>query len=139
MSITYLLDTNVVSEPLRPQPDEHLLQRLRQHQGEMAIAAVVWHELQFGAERLSPSRKRAAIEQYLTDVVAATLPVLPYDARAASWHAVERARLAAAGRMPAFADGQIAAIAAVNELTVVTVNVGDFEGFGVAVENWIGV
>lgn len=138
MSIAYLLDTNIVSEPLRPRPDEHLLQHLLQHQGEMAIAAVVWHELLFGAERLPPSRKRSAIEQYLTDVVAATLPVLPYDARAAAWHAGERARLVSAGRTPSFVDGQIAAIAAVNDLTVVTLNAGDFTDFDVAVETWLG-
>jgi tRNA(fMet)-specific endonuclease VapC len=47
---------------------------------------------------------------------------LPYDQRAASWHAEERARLAQIGRPPSFADGQIAAIAATNGLSLLTFN-----------------
>ena len=136
MTVRYLLDTSIVSEPLRPQPNRHLLQHLRQHQGEVAIAAIVWHELLLGAERLPASKKRAIIERYLTDVVAATLPVLSYDARAAQWHATERARLAEARRMPPFADGQIAAIAAVNNLLLVTRNTADFTHFTIEIENW---
>lgn len=67
------------------------------------------------------------------------MPILPYDERAAHWHAVERARLVAAGRTPPFVDGQIAAIAVVNDLVLVTANVADYEPFaGLTVENWHG-
>jgi tRNA(fMet)-specific endonuclease VapC len=138
MTIRYLLDTNIVSEPLRPEPDERLLRHLREHENEMAIPAVVWHELRFGAERLPPSMKRTAIERYLADVVAATLPVLPYDEQAASWHATHRAGLVAAGKRPPFADGQIAAIVAVHDLVLVTANTADFADFAIPVENWRG-
>src|SRR2546428_68996 len=56
---------------------------------------------------------------------------------AAEWHARERARLASIGRTVPFADGQIAAVARVNDMVVVTANVGDFEVFrGVEVEDW---
>ena len=58
-----------------------------------------------------------------------TLPILPYDAAAAKWHGTERVRLSRMGLMPAFADGQIAAIAMVNGLIWVTNNVRDFQGF----------
>lgn len=102
----------------------------------MVIPSIVWHELLFGAHRLPPSEKRFTIEQYLTDVVAATLPVLSYDARAAAWHATERARLTSLGQTPAFADGQIAAIAAVNDLTIITMNTKDFVDFDLTVEDW---
>jgi len=54
-----------------------------------------------------------------------------------AWHAVERARLAARGETPAFVDGQIAAIARVHDLTLVTFNVSDFRRFdGLAVVSW---
>ena len=138
MSIRFLLDTNVVSEPLRPKPDEKLLEQLRRHEQETAIPAIVWHELRFGAERLPPSRKRATIERYLAEVVAASLPILPYDEQAATWHAIYRARLIAAGKTPPFADGQIAAIAAVHDLVLVTANTADFRDYEIAVENWMG-
>jgi tRNA(fMet)-specific endonuclease VapC len=86
---------------------------------------------------LSASKKRRAIEAYLEEAVRNALPILPYDEEAASWHASERARLAKRGRPPRAADGQIAAIARVNELVVVTANVKDFRRFeGLEVENW---
>ena len=103
--------------------------RLREHEDDIAVPAPVWHELRFGCARLAPSRQREAIERYIEDVVLASFPVLEYDRRAADWHAVERARLSAAGRTPPFVDGQIAAIAHVNNLILVTSNTDDFNGF----------
>ena len=133
----YLLDTNIVSEPLRPAPDSRIVRRLREHDGETAIPAPVWHELRFGCARLPPSRRRQVIERYIEDVVLASFPVLGYDAEAADWHAVERARLAAEGRARPFVDGQIAAIACVNDLTLITSNTAEFEGFdGLDVQDW---
>lgn len=76
------------------------------------------------------------IEQYINDVVL-RLPILPYDAAAAMWHATERARLAAIGRTPPFVDSQIAAIAVTNGLTLVTLNAADYAHFdGLRLEEW---
>ena len=133
----FLLDTNVVSEPLRPVPNARVLRNLRRHESELAIASIVWHELRFGVERLPPSRRRNAIERYLEDVVLASMPILDYNDAAADWHAVERARLAASGDTPPFADGQIAAIAKTRNLQLVTFNEADFRRFrGVKVVSW---
>ena len=137
MSMTYLLDTNVVSEPLRPAPDQKILDRLQQHQSDIAIASVVWHKLLFGCYRLPPSAKRTAIEAYLRRVIAPSIPILPYDAQAAEWHAAERVRLTSIGRTPSFTDGQIAAIARINHLVIITINLADYADFqGVRVEDW---
>ena len=133
----YLLDTNIISEPLRPKPSNSVMLRLREHEDDIAVPAPVWHELRFGCARLAPSRQREAIERYIEDVVLACFPVLGYDRRAADWHAVERARLSAAGRTPPFVDGQIAAIAHVNNLILVTSNTDDFNGFkGLRIQTW---
>ncbi len=129
MSLKYLLDTNVVSEPLRPKPQHGVIRKLSRHEDEIAIPSVVWHELRFGAERLPPSRRRDVIIQYLDDVILPTMPILDYDRAAAEWHAKERARLVSRGETPSFADGQIAAIAHVNDLTLVTFNDADFRRF----------
>lgn len=137
MSIRYLLDTNVVSEPLRPKPSRTVLARLKEHQDELGIASVVWHELWFGCLRLPASARRTVIERYLDEVVAVSMPVVPYDQAAAGWHAAERARLSLIGRTPPFADGQIIAVASVHEMVLVTLNPADYEGFsGARVEDW---
>jgi tRNA(fMet)-specific endonuclease VapC len=133
----YLLDANVLSEPLRPIPNPGVLHRLGQHDQAIATAAPAWHELVFGAQRLPASRKRSALERYLDEVVRATMPILAYDVAAAGWHAAERARLGALGRTPPFVDGQIAAIARTNGLVLVTANVNDFRDFAeLDVEDW---
>jgi tRNA(fMet)-specific endonuclease VapC len=137
VSLKYLLDTNIVSEPLRPKPRHGVVRKLTRHEDEIAIPSVVWHELRFGAERLPMSRRREAIVRYLDEVVLATMPVLDYDRAAAEWHARERARLAARGHTPPLADGQIAAIAHVHELILVTFNDADFRQFeGLQVVSW---
>lgn len=126
-----------MSEPIKAEPDRGVLDSLSEHDGEAAICSTVWHELHFGAARLAPSRKRRAIEAYLDEVVQATLPILPYDAEAAEWHARERARLGKRGRPPSSADGQIAGIAVINDLVLITANVKDFRRFrGLRVESW---
>lgn len=134
----YLLDTNTVSEPLRPRPSAGVVRRLRDYEGEVAVPAPVWHELRFGCSRLPPSRRREVIERYIEDVVLRSFPIMDYGWKAADWHARERARLAAAGRTPPFVDGQIAAIAHTNSLILVTSNTGDFHAFdGLSIENWM--
>lgn len=127
--MTFLLDTNVLSEPLKAQPNRQVLDRLDQHASELATAAPVWHELRYECARLGTSRRQRAVEEYLRDVIQPSITVLSYDAIAADWHARERARLEAAGQPAPFVDGQIAAIAVVNGLELVTRNMGDFERF----------
>ena len=112
---------------------------LEKHQHEIVTAAPIWHELQYGCWRLPRSRKREVIEVFLVDVVRKNMLILPYDDRGAEWHAKERSRLSLKGKLPAFVDGQIAAIAKVNGLVLVTRNVKDFKLFsGLKTENWHG-
>ena len=113
------------------------MDKLKKHQDEIATASLVWHELQYGCRRLPTSRKRSLIESYLAEVVWNTIAVLPYDAAAADWHAEQRAQLTAAGKSAPFVDGQIAAIAKVNNLTLVTRNISDYEFFqDLRLQNW---
>jgi tRNA(fMet)-specific endonuclease VapC len=93
VTLAFLLDTNILSEALRPAPNRQVLDHLQAHGAEIAIASMVWHELWYGCSRLPPSARREVIETYLKDVVARTIPILPYDRQAATWHAEQRARL----------------------------------------------
>jgi tRNA(fMet)-specific endonuclease VapC len=127
----FLLDTNILSEP-----NQSVLDKLEKYQNEIATATIVWHELLFGCQRLPTSRKREKLEQYLYQTVA-QLQIDSYTQEAAEWHAAERARLSLLGKTPPFADGQIAAIAKVNDLIIVTANVSDYEIFSdIVIENW---
>jgi tRNA(fMet)-specific endonuclease VapC len=133
---TYLLDSNIVSEPVKPRPDPAVLRRLAEHEGECAISAVTWHELWFGVDRLPPGRRRNALTAYVR-LVPSQFPILDYGTSAAEWHAALRARDEAAGTARPFADGQIAAVAATNDLTLVSRNTADFAGIaGLALEDW---
>lgn len=135
--LRYLLDTNVLSEPARRNPDLGVRSRLQEHRQQACTAAPVLHELQYGLARMPGGARRRALALYLEQVLRPRLVILPYDSEAALWHATERARLAARGRTPAHVDGQIAAIASTNDLTVVTRNTSDFEDFAdLRVENW---
>lgn len=136
-SVRYLLDTNVLSERVLPRPNQRLIARLDRYQLEIVTCAPVWHELSYGYLRMPASRKRTELERFLFESLAVSVPILPYDRPAADWHAAERARLAALGRTPPYVDGQIAAIAASNGLTLVTANLADFAPFeGLRLEDW---
>ncbi len=137
---SYLLDTNVIAEPLKPCPIAALLRALQAHAGALVTAAPVWHELTYGCDLLPASRRKTVIDRYLREVVAATLPVLPYDHAAARWHAAERARIEKRGKPPSFVGGQIAAIAAVNGAVLVTRDLTGYQGFSdLLLEDWFAV
>lgn len=133
----FLLDTNIISEMVKTSPNPGVMKKLESHQDKLFTAAPVWHELNFGCQRLPASSRKKHLELFLETVIRQTMPILPYDETAAAWHASERARLSAAGRPPSFVDGQIAAIAMANGLILVTRNMTDFKLFkNLSVENW---
>lgn len=139
--IRYLLDTNIVSEPTKPEPAEPVMSRLKEKSGEAGIPSIVWHELIYGASRMDEGRRRTYLLDYLNEVVRPSMPTFPYDTAAAQWHGKARAALEREGLSTPFADGQIAAIAGTQDLIVVTRNASDFEPFekmegGIHVENW---
>ena len=136
MSSKYLLDTNILSDLMRPVPNSDVMNRVDRNRSKIATASVVIHELLYGCLRLPESRKREAFLEYIERSVL-NLPIFDYDLQAAQWHGEERARLSKLGKTPAFADGQIASIAMSNNLVLVTNNVSDFQFFaGLEVENW---
>lgn len=136
IQLTWLLDTNVLSEAMRPQPHSGVLANLTRFEAELAIAAPVWHELRYGWLRMPAGQRKDAIGRYVQDVIG-SLPVLPYDAGAARIHAELRTEAEQRGRPLPFADGQIAAIAIAQGLTLVTRNRKDFEQLaGLRLVDW---
>jgi tRNA(fMet)-specific endonuclease VapC len=136
LSVTWLLDTNVVSEAMKPVPHPGVIASLARHEAELAIAAPVGHELRFGWLRMPAGQRRDAIGHFIQEV-AGSLPVLPYDAQAARIHAELRELRERDGHPLPFVDGQIAAIAIACGATLVTRNTRDFEGLaGLRLADW---
>ncbi|WP_239112919.1 type II toxin-antitoxin system VapC family toxin [Halomicronema sp. CCY15110] len=133
----YLLDTKILSEASSLNGNAQVIAKLNENAQLAATVAVVMHELLYGCYRLPVSRRRTALERYLTGLLSSSMPVLAYTIEAADWHAHERARLSQVGRTSPYVDGQIAAIAAINQLVLVTRNVADFAAFqNLPLENW---
>lgn len=115
----YLLDTNAASEPFRPAPSEPFMRQLKEHRHATAISVITWQELVSGAARLPKGRRRDALERYHA-LVRTSFPMLDYDEAAATWAGREDARLARRGITVSCEDLQIAAVAVVSGLTLVT-------------------
>lgn len=133
----FLLDTNILSEPIKLSPDQRVAERIIENIPAIAVAAVSFHELVFGCLQMPDSRRKRALDNYIQQNVVALLPILPYCETAAKWHAEERIRLQQIGKTSPYIDGQIASVAATHNLTLVTRNVKDFQYFqGLTIENW---
>ncbi|TNC45240.1 type II toxin-antitoxin system VapC family toxin [Rubellimicrobium rubrum] len=134
-----VLDTNVVSEPMRPVPDERVLRWLAaQDAGTLFLTAVTEAELRTGLALLTAGRRREALTAALEAVLAQDFAgrVLPFEGGAAARaYAAIQAERREAGRPIAMADAMIAAIALSRGLRVATRNTGDFEGTGVELVN----
>ncbi|BAW97441.1 PilT domain-containing protein [[Synechococcus] sp. NIES-970] len=140
MTLKFLLDTNILLEPLQLVPNLKVLLSLEKHQHEVATASLVIHELVFGYQRLPSSKKRERIAQYVQNLLHGGLKVFDYDQRAAIWHGQVRAYLGAQGKTPSWVDSQIGAIAVVNSLTLVTRNTKDFQCFeDLELVNWFSL
>jgi tRNA(fMet)-specific endonuclease VapC len=137
LSLKYLLDTSTLSSVIAAKPNRNVVNRLEQRGSQCAIASVVWNELVHGWSRLPDGKRKMELDAFLHDVVLKSFTVLPYGELEATWHGLERTRQERVGRPGPFVDGQIAAIAHVSRLVVVTANVKDFSRFkDIKVEDW---
>jgi len=137
MNAQYLLDTNIISEPLKAVPDQRVIDSMKINEWKTALCSPVLHELRYGMERLPESKKKELILAYIDTVIIPSLPILPYGTEAAVIHAEFRVKLEAKGQTSGYIDSQIASIAMANNLILVTRNVKDFENIeGLKVENW---
>ena len=130
-----VLDTNVVSELMRPAGSGTLVTWFRQQvPAELMTSSITVAEIQYGIERLPASRRQREMAEAAAKVW--TLfpnAVLPFDRAAANEYARVRVRRERAGRPIQRFDAQIAAVCLVHRATLATRNVKDFEGTGVEV------
>lgn len=131
-----ILDTNVISEPLRPRPSLDVVSWLdRQSIDTLYLTTISLAELRYGVEALpAGSRKtdlRDALDRNIRSLFGVRL--LCFDEAAASAYGVLRARARAAGQAISTADGYIAAIALAHGFAVATRDVTPFAAAGVRV------
>jgi len=130
-----ILDTNVISEPLKPGADSNVVAWLnRQNTNTLFITTINTFELLVGVETMPAGKRR----RQKADNVGSILEVfadriLPFDSAAAMACALVMARTRAAGKPIQLADGQIAAIAQVHGFAVATRDVDPFLAAGVVV------
>jgi toxin FitB len=128
--VSYLLDTNVVSEWTKPRPNPGVIEWLSQvAEDDVFLSVVTFAELRHGIERLPAGRRRRQLDKWLRGELAWRFEgriVLIDGAIADEWGRLV-ARQEARGRPIAARDGLIAATAQVHALTLVTRNAADFQ------------
>ena len=129
----YLTDTNVLAELTKLRPDPLVLAWF-DAQRELTVSAVTLEELAFGVAR-ARAEQAERLARWLDALLAASPTILPVDERVALSAGRLRAAREATGRVVAQADMLIAATASVSARVLVTRNVRDFEGCGVALLN----
>ena len=135
-----VVDTNVVSEPLRPVPDRRVLEWLERHLHDTAITTVTVGELRYGVERLPAGRRRQVLGNAIDVMVfRARDRLLCLDEASARQYGVVRARREAAGTPISVEDAMIAGICLAGGHELATRNSRDFEGLGLRIhEPWRG-
>lgn len=127
-----VLDTNVLSETMRPDPDPNAMEWLNaQSPASLWLTAITIAELRYNAAKLPRNQRRTALESlidtYILDVFAGR--IAPFDLSATTLFAERAAD--AAQEVRGFADAAIAAIALARGFAVATRNTAPFKAMGV--------
>lgn len=133
-----VLDTNVVSEPMKRNGNPAVQSWLDQQAAEtLYLTTTSLSELLVGIEILPDSKRKKGLGAALSELLVILFGprILPFDQQAALAYAPLVSRARAGGRLISVADGQIAAIAAVHEFTVATRDTAPFLAAGVPVIN----
>ena len=136
-----LLDTNVVSEPLRHAPAQRVIEWIdAQAMETLFLSAITVAELRAGVALLPAGKRLAGLQENLEKRILPLFAgrVLPFDLACTPAYAALLAKARTAGLAIATADGCIAAIAAANGFAVATRDASPFDAAGVAVINpWL--
>jgi len=128
--MSFLLDTNVLSEPMKERPNSRVLGWLsRVNEDEVFVSIVMITELRYGFERLATGKRRERLDGWLRKDLISRFEgrILPADLLIAEACGGLMARSESMGRPIEARDAFIAATAEVNRLTLVTRNTSHFE------------
>ena len=138
--IGFLLDTNVVSEMIKPAPDPRVTEFLRARHERLWLSVVVLYELEYGVRLFPSGRRRLRIATLVAGIVANYEGrILPVSREAAQRAARLRARSRGAGRPTQTGDALIAGTAEAESLVVATRNTEHFAHFDIeSINPWTG-
>ncbi len=125
MKPIYLLDTNVISEISKLNPNTAVVKKLNEYDGLCAICSTVWQESIFGLSLMPEGKKKTYKDQYM-QYVRNYYDIIPYDSFAAQICGEISAKCKNAGTPAPFSDSQIAATAIANNMILVTHNTSDY-------------
>lgn len=133
----FLIDTNVISELVRPAPDSHVL-KFFARESDLWLSVITLHELSFGAARIADSSRRDCLTAWIESVRARFRGrLVAVDEAIAESAGRARGRAASQGRTLAPLDALIAATAQGRSLTLATRNLRDFAALNVvAIDPW---
>ncbi len=126
MKKTYLLDTNIVSEFSKANPNPQVLEFYQARKNLCAISAITWQELTRGVSRLPEGKRKATLQSFIENFEANT-EVISYNKFASQICGEMQANAEKEGHTLPFYDSQIAATAISNGMVLVTHNIADFE------------
>jgi predicted nucleic acid-binding protein len=131
-----LLDTNVLSELVKPQPHPHVVSWTRRSAAALAIPTIAVAEMAFGIEKLAEGRRRedllAGLHRLVTEFADR---LFDFNVKAAWAYGSILAAARKKGRPMSVPDAAIAAIAAANDCALATRNVEDFATAGLQIIN----
>ncbi len=132
-----VLDTNVVSETMRPEPDANALEWLNAQSAEtLYLSSITLVELWFGIAALPGGARKRRLERAVDGLLDLFIGrVLPFDEDAARRYAAIAVAAREAGRPLPVANGYLAATAAAHGFAVATRNTRDFRDTGVELIN----
>jgi predicted nucleic acid-binding protein len=138
--VSYLVDTNVYSEPVKPKPDMKVVAWLRDHESELYVSTITIGEIRRGIERLPDGSRKTKLRAWLQSICDCMKGrVLSFNTSTAHVWGQLKAKWDREGVSVPSLDSQIAATAQRHALTVVTRNTSDFEKAGVKVLNPFGL
>lgn len=138
--MSYLVDTNVYSEPVKPKPDMKVVAWLRDHESELYVSTITIGEIRRGIERLPDGTRKTKLRAWLQSICDCMKGrVLSFNTSTAHVWGQLKAKWDREGISIPSLDSQIAATAQRHSLTVVTRNTSDFEKAGVKVLNPFGI
>jgi toxin FitB len=137
--VSFLVDTNVFSEPARPKPVAGVVEWLRANEAEIYVSTITVAEIRRGIERLPGGKRQTNLRAFLQSLGDCMKGrVLGFTLSTAHVWGQLKAGWDRAGIAVSSMDGLIAATAHRHQLTLVTRNAGDFEKTGVRLLNPFG-
>ena len=133
-----ILDTNIISELMKPVPDNAVGSWVEEHADTtLFVTSVTVAEIGYGIRSLPKGKRRDSLKKAFQRTIAEAFGhnILSFDTSAAYWYGVLMGQRKETGRPLSILDGQIASIARAHDMDLVTRNIRDFVACGLTLIN----